>query len=299
MFVVAGASGKTGRKVANALLAKGRRVRVVVRAPAQADAWSTRGAEVHVGSLDDIEGLNRALADARAVFALVPEDPRIDEMAAHRRRIVDALASATSKQAVPHVVLLSAMAAVLPEGNGPARELHYAEGQLRRAASLLTVLRATYFQENVAMSWPAAVEHGIYPSFFPTADHRVPMVATRDIADLAVRCLLEPPARSETVDIVGPMYSARDIAHEMSAALGKDVRVVDIPAHEHANALARAGVPSHFAGALAELYACFASGRIQPAGDRMIAGTTTLSETLAALDDAEEPFGGHVRARRP
>ncbi len=282
MFVVAGASGRTGKVVASALLAERRVVRVLVRDGAAGEAWRARGAQVQLGSLDDEVALQRALEGAEALYALVPEDLSARELRALRRRIVDALAAAVRGSAVSHVVLLSADAAVLPEGNGPARELHYAENALRAAASRLTALRASYFQENVSSVWALAAREGIYPNFLPSADLAISMIATRDVAQRAVRALLEPPSESEIVDLVGPMYSAREAAERLGAVLGKPLHVVDIPAREHAAAFMRAGAPPEFAASLAELYACLATRRVQPAGDRMLAGTTTLEETLAS-----------------
>ncbi|HEY8075629.1 MAG TPA: hypothetical protein VIF62_16000, partial [Labilithrix sp.] len=48
MFVIAGVSGNTGYVVADELLARGKKVRVVVRDAAKAAAWRDKGAEIAV-----------------------------------------------------------------------------------------------------------------------------------------------------------------------------------------------------------------------------------------------------------
>jgi uncharacterized protein YbjT (DUF2867 family) len=283
MFVVAGASGRTGNVVAQSLLSQCKKVRVVVRDASQGAAWHRRGADIATASLDDGVALARALEGATGFYALLPEDPSIEDFHAQRRRMADAMTGAVQTSRVPHVVLLSAAAAVLREGNGLAAELHYLENALRAKGTKLTAIRASYLQENVLAALPAAQHDGIYPNFLPSPDVAIPTVATRDVGRLAARCLLEAPMQSEVIDLVGPLYSARQFAEQLGAALGKDLRVVDIPASAHVDVLTQAGVPRQFAEALAELYACFAAGRVSPVGDRMVPGTTTLDEILPGL----------------
>jgi uncharacterized protein YbjT (DUF2867 family) len=206
--------------------------------------------------------------------------------------MADAMAAAIRASRVQHVVFLSAAMAVLPDGNGPAKDLHYAEQALRAAAPKLTVIRAGYFQENVLGALEHATREGIYPNFLPTADLSFPTVATRDIGRLAARLLSEPAAGSETLDLLGPSYSIRDMAGALGRALGKALRVVDIPAAAHVQTLTKAGLPEPFAVALAEMFASFASGRLSLRGDRVERGTTELDEVLGqALRSGARAFG--------
>jgi len=284
MFVVAGASGKTGSVVAKTLLEQGRKVRVLVRDPRKAEAWRNRGAESAIASFEDGPALARALEGATGLYALLPETLAEEDFHAHRRRMAETIAGAVKACRIPHVVFLSAAAAVLPDGNGPAKDLHFAEDALRATGSTATVIRASYFQENILGALPAAERDGLYPSFFPSAEIAFPTVAARDVGRLAARCFLEPPTQSEVIDIVGPMYSTRQLATKLGAALKRDLRVVDVPAAAHVEVLTtQAGLPRPFAEAVAELFACLASGRVMPRGDRMVSGTTTLDEILPAL----------------
>ena len=61
MFVIAGASGNTGKAAAEALLAQKKSVRVIVRDASAAEAWRARGAEAAVADLDDVAALTSAL----------------------------------------------------------------------------------------------------------------------------------------------------------------------------------------------------------------------------------------------
>ena len=280
MFVIAGASGRTGKVVVETLLSQGKQLRVVTREASRVEPLRSRGAQVAVAALDDEQALGRALEGAAGFYTLLPDDPSLPDFHGDRRRMVDAMAAAIRARRVPHVVFLSAAAAMLPDGNGPAEDLHYAERTLRDAAPKLTIIRASYFQDNVLGTAEVARSEQIYPSFLPSADFAFPTVATRDVGRLVARLLVEPPARTEVIDLVGPSYSTRDMAEKLGRALGKSLRIVDIPAAAHVDALSQAGLPKPFAEAVAEMFACFASGRISPQGDRVERGATTLDEVL-------------------
>jgi uncharacterized protein YbjT (DUF2867 family) len=194
--------------------------------------------------------------------------------------MADAIAAAVRESDVPHVVMLSAIAAVLADGNGPAKDLHYFENQLRAAARTLTVLRACYFQDNVASVLPAALHAGIYPNFLASADARIPMIATADIGRFGAEALLNPQPRNETIDVFGPSYSVRQVAETLGRALGKDLNIVDIPPALHSDTLTETGIPRPIADAVAEMFAAFNAGSITPQGDRQIVGTTTIEQVI-------------------
>lgn len=122
MFVVVGATGKTGKVVAESLLSQGKEICVVVRDGRKGEPWRLRGAKVVVAPLEDEHALERALAGATGLFALLPEDATVPDFDAHRRRMADAIAAAVSVSDVATVVFLSGAAAVLSEGNGLAKE---------------------------------------------------------------------------------------------------------------------------------------------------------------------------------
>jgi uncharacterized protein YbjT (DUF2867 family) len=284
MFVIAGASGRVGKVVTETLLSRLEKVRVIVRKPEQAAAWSERGAEVAVGSLQDSRFLEKALAGAKGFFALLPDDPFLSDFHGVRRSMADAMARAVEASRVPHTVFLSAIPASKSEGNGPPKDLHYAEKVLARTSTTLTIIRSTYFQDNAAAVIPAVRHEGVFPVFVRSADEPFPMIATRDVGRFAARCLVEPPSKNEIVDLIGPPSSMRDVATKLGALLGRnDVSVVLVPAPARVDAFVKAGLPRAFAESLAEMYAFFDSDTVQPVGDRLVATSTTLDETLASI----------------
>jgi uncharacterized protein YbjT (DUF2867 family) len=282
MFVVAGVSGHVGSVVAETLLAKGQKVKVIVRDGAKGAAWSQKGAEVAVGTLEDQAFLTGALKGASGLFTLLPTSYQSTDIYASQRATADSIAAAVAASGVPHVVILSSVGADLAEGTGPIKGLHYLENVVRATGTKLTAIRAGYFQENVGQSLAPARQMGIFPNFL-SADYPVPMIATKDIGALAAESLLSPPAGSEVVDLHGPAYSFRQVAEKLGAALGKTLQIVEIPEAGWVPAMVQAGLSQQWAECYAEMYGGFASGKVAPKGDRLVQGKTTLDEVLETL----------------
>ena len=283
VFVVAGVTGHVGSVVASELLAQKEKVRVIVRDRKKGEEWARRGAEVAVGSVDDAAFVASALKDAAGFFVLLPPNYGVaTNYNASQRKVADAIAQGVRDGRVPHVVMLSSIGADRADQNGPIKNLHYLEGKLREAGTKLTAIRAGYFQENAGAAIGPARAQGAFYAFGPP-DYAFPMVATRDIGALAARVLRNPPARSEVIDLHGPSYSPRQIAEKIGKAVGKPLKIVEVPPPGHVAAYQQAGMSKELAEGFAEMQAGFASGAIQPKGDRSEAGKTTFDEVLPSL----------------
>ena len=68
MIVVTGASGRTGRRVAEALLARGKNVRVIGRDTGRLTPLTNLGAEAAVGSIEDVPQLTKFFQGAEGVL---------------------------------------------------------------------------------------------------------------------------------------------------------------------------------------------------------------------------------------
>jgi uncharacterized protein YbjT (DUF2867 family) len=215
-------------------------------------------------------------------------------MHGERRRMADSIAAAVKESGVAQVVMISSLGADLPDRTGPIRDLHYLENRLRESDAPLRALRSSYFQENVAGVIPLAEREGIYPNFLPSADAEFPTVSVRDIGRLAARLLTSAPAR-EVVDVVGPVYSARQLAAALSAALGRPLRVVDVPPEERVAAFMRTGASPSVAEAYAEMFAGVAEGRFGLRGDRVERTATTIEQALRDLLAMRTPRPSRAR----
>ncbi|MGB8802968.1 MAG: NAD(P)H-binding protein, partial [Candidatus Acidiferrales bacterium] len=74
MIAIVGATGHTGRPAAEALLAKGEKVRVVGRDAKKLEPLVQKGAEAFVGNVDDAGSMTKAFEGATAVYLVLPED---------------------------------------------------------------------------------------------------------------------------------------------------------------------------------------------------------------------------------
>src|SRR3954468_11110270 len=123
MFVVAGVTGHVGSVVAKTLLEQKKPVRVIVRDAAKGKEWSQKGAEVAVGSLDDVRFLSHALKGADGFFTLLPPNYQAQGFLDAQYAPANATAPAVKASGVPHVVLLSSIGPALPAGTGPIKAL--------------------------------------------------------------------------------------------------------------------------------------------------------------------------------
>jgi uncharacterized protein YbjT (DUF2867 family) len=291
MFVIAGVTGHVGSVAAQTLLAQGQKIKVLVRDAKKAEAWSKQGAEVAIGQLDDATFLTGALKGATGFFALLPPDFTPPDMFARQVQKADAITAAVKASHVPHVVILSSLGADHDRGNGPFRGANYLEKKLRETSTQLTTIRAGMFQENIANSVGSAKAQGLFFNMGPSQDYPMPLIATKDIGALVAKSLMAPAAKNEVIDLHGPAYSVKDQATKLGAALGKELKIIDVPASEHHKAYVQAGMPEHAAASFTEMQAFFASGTAKPVGDRMVQGATTLDEVIKAVLAA--PHAGH------
>src|SRR5271155_4718816 len=72
MYVILGASGNTGSIIANFLLAKGEKVRVVGRDLRRLQGFVRDGAEAFAADVSDAAALTKVFGGARAAYLLLP-----------------------------------------------------------------------------------------------------------------------------------------------------------------------------------------------------------------------------------
>ena len=288
MFVVLGATGRTGRVVSALLQARSEApVRVVTRAAvrgAQLRAAHGNAMRCHVAvaQLDDADQVGAALRGAEAVFAMLPDDLGTAAFHAGRLAMANAIARAVERERVPRVVLLSSSTAALGEHahNGFGSGLAYLERALWTTAARVSVLRAGWFQDNLVPALPFAARDGVHASLLRVGEARIGTIAAADVATIAARTLLAPaPSRSEIVDLVGPAYSVQEMADALAEVVHKPVTVVELPRASREQML-RGWMSPEAAATMLETCDCLASGRVELRGDRVEHGFTTLPEVL-------------------
>jgi len=190
MYAITGATGNIGSRVADILLARGEKVRLISRDAARLQQYMERGAEPAVGDLQDVEFLTGVFNGARAVFSMIPPNYGARDFRSYQNIVGTSIATAISKAGVGHVVNLSSQGAELPRGTGPILGLHDQEELLNGLRDVNVLhLRPTYFMENLLGNVALIHEHGFAASAV-RGDLKFAMIATRDIAERIAAHLL-------------------------------------------------------------------------------------------------------------
>jgi uncharacterized protein YbjT (DUF2867 family) len=262
MYVVLGASGKTGGCAADTLIRMGRPVRVVVRAPEKGTPWKARGAEVAVADVDDASGLARALRGADGAYIIVPRNFAVADVLESRARCIESLARAVDESGITNIVFMSSVGAQHASGTGLIQSLHDAEQRFADVKADVTFLRGSYFLENWEMD-VAGLRGGDVLNTFLKADNPIPQVAVRDLGNIIAELLTQPGPRHRVIEFTGPAEcSPADIAQAMGEVVGKSVRVQQWPVAATTEALVQFGVPRPVAVLIQEMYEALDSGRV-------------------------------------
>jgi NAD(P)H dehydrogenase (quinone) len=228
MFVITGVTGKVGGQVASTLLAQGHKVRAVVRTVAKGEEWAAKGCEVFIANIDDATALTEAFRGAEGVFLMTPPnydpEPGFPDTERNATAIREALETAQPEK----VVYLSTVGAHIVEFN-LLNNSGMTEAMLRTVSVPVAFLRAAWFMENA--SWDvASAKTGVVHSFLQPLDHKIPMIATQDIAQTAVELLGETWQGVRVVELEAhERYSAADVAAAFASALGTPVRTEIVP----------------------------------------------------------------------
>lgn len=277
MIVITGATGHTGRPAAEALLAKGKKVRVVGRDAKRLEPLIQKGAEALVGNVEDAASMTQAFDGATAVYLVLPEDISHQDLRAYQERVSDCYAAAIASARVPYVVSLSSIGAQQAEKTGPIVGLHNLEQKLNRVAGLNVLhLRAAYFMENLLMSIAPLRSMGILPGGLK-ADMPMPWIATKDIGEYAAgRLAARDFSGSSTQELHGQRdISMKDAAAIVGNAIGKaKLSYMQVPFMMLEPALVEMGLPKKTAALMIEMWKAGNAGLIVPMEQRSPKNTT-------------------------
>jgi len=245
MIVITTPTGQIGRQVLGNLLDSGEQLRVIARDPSQLPAKVREDLDIVEGSHGDAAVVDKAFAGADAVFWLTPPDLRSPSVEAAFAGFARPAAEAFKRHGVGRVVGVS----MLGRGTPWAGQAGFVTGSLAMddliAASAVAYRALTnpYFMEDTVRQAESIKNQGVF--FWPIAgDHKLPAVATRDIAAAASRLLLNARwSGAEEVPLLGPEdLSFNDMAEIMSQVLGKDVRFQQITFEAYKDRFVRLGM---------------------------------------------------------
>ena len=102
MYVILGASGHTGSIIANSLLLKGEKVRVLGRDAGRLQRFVRKSAEAFTANLSDAAALTKAFSGARAAYLMLPPVKSRED----QERQSDAIAKAVKESGLRYAVHL-------------------------------------------------------------------------------------------------------------------------------------------------------------------------------------------------
>ena len=280
MYVVTGASGHTGRVVAERLLAKQKRVRLIGRSAERLEPLTHQGAEAFLSDLTDGRSLADALSGAEAAYVMLPPDLQAEDYRAFQDRTSDALASAIRKSGVKHVVSLSSVGADKPAGTGPVAGLYYLEQALNQIPGLHTLhLRAGYFMENTLQQIDIIKAMGVVAGPL-RAELELPMIATCDIGEFAAGALLRLDfVGHQTRELLGARnISMAEVASIIGAAIGRpQLSYKQLPDDQLRAALLQTGLSTDVTALILEMAHALNTGHMVALETRSKENTTPTS----------------------
>ncbi len=234
--LVLGGTGKTGRRVAERLKARGVPTRIASRSGTPAFDWNEKS--TWDGVLDGVRAAYISYAPDLAIPGAT------DAIRAFVARAVE--------HGVERLVLLS--------GRGE-EEAQHCERIVQDAGVEWTVVRASWFNQNFSEGEFLGMVHDGAITL-PTADIPEPFVDVNDIADVAVAALTEEGHDGEIYEVTGPrMLTFAQVAKEISCAAGREVKFIQIPNEDFAAAIAESGAPKEITWLLNYLFSTVLDGR--------------------------------------
>jgi uncharacterized protein YbjT (DUF2867 family) len=235
-ILVLGGHGKTGRRVVERLERRGLPVRVGSRVGAPPFNWENRA--TWEPALDGVASVYLTYYPDLALPGAVEATREFAEVAL--------------KQGVKRMALLS--------GRGEP-EAERAEQAVRDTGADLTILRSTWFMQNLSEDY--MVEHVLSGEIrLPAGDVPTPFLDADDIADVAVAALTDDRHVGELYELTGPRsLTFAEVAAEIGAATGREIGYVPVTLEEHAAEAAAHGAPAEIVELLTYLFAEVVDGR--------------------------------------
>jgi uncharacterized protein YbjT (DUF2867 family) len=235
-MLVLGGTGKTGRRVAQRLLASGVKTQVGSRSGEPPFDWEDRATWAP------------ALQNVGSVYVSYYPDLAVPGAV----EAVRSFAELAVESGVRRLVLLS--------GRGE-EEAQRTERAVQEAGAEWTIVRCAWFSQNFSENYLLEPILG-GEVVLPAGDVPEPFVDADDIADVAVAALTEEGHAGEIYELTGPrLLTFAEAIGEISWAAGRKIRFVPVSVEEYASVLAEQDVPAEFVWLLTYLFSEVLDGR--------------------------------------
>ena len=276
----AGDIGAIGRHLTAMLVAKGHKVRALVRREDErAESLRQLGAEVVQGDLTDLASMHRAIEGcARIYFGMSVSaaylEATVNTAAVARHHGVEAFVNMS-------VISVTQMS-ITEITDSPQHKLHWlAEQALAWSGLPVVTVRPTVFLESFFLRLAAAGVRDSDELALPLGNSKTSPISAVDVAR-AVAVILDDPAShiGQVYNLTG--FESADLDHYarvFSKALGRTIRYRDVPLSAWTDQLREFGVPTHLLNHLAVMAELHVQGRYDRMTDDLfkLAGKTPTS----------------------
>ena len=258
----AGAVGAIGRNLTAMLLARGHKVRALVRREdKRAEALRRLGAEVVQADLTDLVSMHRAIEGcARIYFGMSVSanylEATVNTAAVARHHGVEAFVN-MSQMTVTQM-------SITETTDSPQHKLHWlAEQALSWSGLPVVTVRPTVFLEGFFWLFAAAGVREADELALPMGEGKTSPISAVDVARAASVILDDPaPHIGHIYNLTG--FELADLNHYarvFSEVLGRTIRYRDVPLPQWSEKLREAGVPAHVVHHLAVMTELNKQGR--------------------------------------
>ena len=256
-YLIIGATGTVGSRIAKELVAQGAKVRAATR---RAEAVGTRdGVEWVKADLATGEGVARAFEGVGRAFLLAPPGY------ADQHKLLSPLVAESARRKLDKVVLMTAMGA-----NAAETPFLRVERELIASGVAHNIIRPNWFMQNFQTFWVQGInEQG--KILLPAGKAKTSFIDARDIAAVAVRLLTTHDQDGLAFDLTGPQALDHDaVARILSEVAGRKIVYEEIEPGTLRQGLLAGGVPADYAeflivilGFLAQGYAERTTGEVK------------------------------------
>jgi uncharacterized protein YbjT (DUF2867 family) len=280
MYTIMGATGHVGEKIAEILVRKGEKVRLLSRSAGKLRPLVGPNAQAFAGDAKDTEFLAKAFKDSAAIFTILPPNSEAENFMSYANTMAESIARAVQIAKVKYVVNLSSIGAEHKSGTGAVVGLHNLEERLNRIEGLNVLhLRCAYFMENLLTNMELINSRGIIGS--PVrGDKKLPMIATRDIASIAADRLVKRDFSGSSIQV---LLGERDLSMiEATSIFARKINKPNLPyvmfsSDDAEKAFVGAGLSPDMSRQYVEMSKAFNEGRIIESLKRSPQNTTHTS----------------------
>lgn len=280
-IAIAAAAGNVAGRALEKIVEHGAEAVALVRHPEKVPSSLRDRVRIEIGSLEDAAFVAGATRGVGALLWLTPTTFGAEDFREHTLGLARNAAHAIRENGIRRVVFVSSHGADRA-GIGHVSFAGEAEKILAAAAPSTMALRSAGFMENLLSSIDALKSGELFGVLPPAKTY--PLVATRDVGDVAAKWLLDGSWSGHHVrGVHGPTdVSANDQVAILSRVLERPIRYRHIPAAALRAAFVKRGASASVADAYEAVFAAFAHADYAPTEKRNEETTTpTTLETFA------------------